>query len=82
MESLKQEITQLISQLLLRKKLPDLSQTENKLVTKGYLDSIDIMQLIVHLEKEYNVDFSKRGFNQNEFDSVDSIVQLIQDLQK
>ena len=47
------------------------------LMTSGRLQSIDTLELVVFLEEKYGVDFAERGFNQNELDSVDSIIVLI-----
>ena len=47
------------------------------LMTSGRLQSIDTLELVVFLEEKYGVDFAERGFNQNELDSVDSIIALI-----
>ena len=47
------------------------------LVTEGRLSSLDIMTIVVFLEEKYGIDFSDRPFDQNEFDSVDSITALV-----
>ncbi len=50
------------------------------LVTEGRLSSLDIMTIVVFLEENYGIDFSDRPFDQNEFDSVDSIIALVDTL--
>lgn len=50
------------------------------LVTEGRLDSLDIMTIVVFLEENYGIDFSDRPFDQNEFDSVESITALVKAL--
>lgn len=47
------------------------------LVTEGRLTSLDIMMIVVFLEENYGIDFSDRPFDQNEFDSVESITALV-----
>ena len=47
------------------------------LVTEGRLTSLDIMTIVVFLEENYGIDFSDWPFDQNEFDSVDSISALV-----
>lgn len=47
------------------------------LVTEGRLTSLDIMMIVVFLEENYGIDFSDLPFDQNEFDSVDSISALV-----
>ena len=50
------------------------------LLTSGRLDSIDVLDLIAFLEGEFGVDFSKRDFNQNDFDSVEEILRVVESL--
>ena len=50
------------------------------LVTEGRLTSLDIITIVVFLEENYGIDFSDRPFDQNEFDSVDSITALVDTL--
>jgi len=50
------------------------------LVTEGRLTSLDVMTIVVFLEENYGIDFSDRPFDQNEFDSVDSITALVDTL--
>jgi len=50
------------------------------LVTEGRLDSLDVMTIVVFLEENYGIDFSDRPFDQNEFDSVESITALVDTL--
>jgi len=47
------------------------------LVTEGRLTSLDVMMIVVFLEENYGIDFSDRPFDQNEFDSVESITALL-----
>jgi acyl carrier protein len=50
------------------------------LVTEGRLTSLDVMTIVVFLEENYGIDFSDRPFDQNEFDSVDTITALVDTL--
>jgi len=52
------------------------------LVTEGRLSSLDVMSIVVFLEQNYGIDFSDRPFDQNEFDSVESITALVDTLIK
>ena len=47
------------------------------LVTEGRLSSLDIITIVQFLEENYAIDFSDRPFDQNEFDSVESITALV-----
>ncbi len=50
------------------------------LVTEGRLSSLDVMTIVLFLEENYGIDFSDRPFDQNEFDSVESITALVDTL--
>ena len=50
------------------------------LVTEGRLTSLDVMTIVVFLEENYGIDFSDRPFDQNDFDSVESITALVDTL--
>ena len=47
------------------------------LVISGRLQSLDVVELAMWLEREYHLDFAKHGFNQYDFDSVSSIFSII-----
>jgi len=50
---------------------------DDSLIVSGRLDSVDAIDLLVFLENRYGVDFAVRGFDQNDLDSVDSIVAIL-----
>jgi len=50
------------------------------LLTEGRLTSLDVMMIVVFLEENYGIDFSDQPFDQNEFDSVNSITALVDTL--
>jgi acyl carrier protein len=41
------------------------------------LDSLDAMEMVVVLEEEYGIDFSKIGFDLEAIDSINDMVTLI-----
>jgi acyl carrier protein len=49
----------------------------DSLVLSGRLDSINVLEIVVFLEKQYDFDFGDRPFDQGAVDSVDEIVNLI-----
>jgi acyl carrier protein len=55
----------------------DVSDTES-LLTGGLIDSMDVMQTVLFLEENFGVDFSVRPFNPDDFDSIESINQMVQ----
>ena len=47
------------------------------LVSRGRLDSVDVMEIVLFLEEKYDLDFADRGFNLDDYDSVDHILALL-----
>jgi acyl carrier protein len=50
---------------------------EDSFVMSGRLASIDVLDLVVALEQELGFDFAAEGFDANNFDSVRSIVRML-----
>ncbi len=72
----KAAVRELVQSLLRRKGDENGFADSDSLIASGRLDSVDTIALLVFIEKEYGVDFAERGFDQDELDSVDSIVAL------
>lgn len=49
---------------------------QDSLIASGRLDSVDMLNLVVFLENTCKIDFSDH-FDQDELDSVDSIMTLV-----
>lgn len=76
----KLKIQTLIFDLISRKGYEQTVSDDESLISSGYLDSVDVIDIVVFLEQEFNLDFADRGIDQSEFDSIDSILQLIDDM--
>lgn len=48
-----------------------------RLVASGLVDSLAIMQIVVHLEETYGIDFAASGFDPDRLATMGSIVDLI-----
>lgn len=48
------------------------------LSVSGRLDSLDVLQLVTFLEEDLSFSAADHGFVQDDFDSVDSIVAMIE----
>jgi acyl carrier protein len=66
-----------LEKLLLQKGDRNTFSDGESLLTSGRLDSVDTLELVVLLEQDYGIDFSN-GFDRDDLDSVDSILNLIQ----
>ena len=50
---------------------------DDPLVTSGILDSQAVLRMVVFLEDEFGIDLAERGFDQNDFDSLTTIMRLV-----
>jgi acyl carrier protein len=50
---------------------------DERLVTGGRLDSVDVISLISYLEQSFAVDFAAQEFDPGIFDSVDSLAGFL-----
>jgi acyl carrier protein len=51
---------------------------DDSLVLSRRLSSLQVVELASQLEQAYQLDFAELGFNQYDFDSVNSILALLQ----
>jgi acyl carrier protein len=73
-ESIRQYITGLLELKGIKREVSD---TES-LMTAGVLDSLDVMQTVLFLEQNFGVDFSVRPFNPDDFESIESIHEMVE----
>ncbi len=52
--------------------------TETSLISDGLLDSLDIMNLIMQLEAEFDIEIDPEDVLSENFESVDKIIALIE----
>ncbi len=69
-------------QTFLRQLLADYGQgpefgDDDLLVTSGLLDSQAVLRIVVFLEEEFGLDLAEQGFDQNDVDSLTSMMRLI-----
>lgn len=48
-----------------------------QLIARGRLQSIDTLEMVVFLEEKFGIDFGEMGFDQNQVESIDNILALI-----
>jgi len=80
MDVTRDKIRSLLNEIVTRKGLLEKIADDTGLVSGGFIDSIDIMDIVVYLEQEFGLDFIDRGIDQTEFDSVNSIVLMIKEM--
>lgn len=54
----------------------DFSDSDS-LILSGRLQSIDVVEIVLFLEREFRLNFADIDFDQSRFDSVDEIAALI-----
>jgi acyl carrier protein len=50
----------------------------DELIASGLIDSLAILEIVLYLEETYGIDFSVRGIDREEFNSIGSILELIE----
>lgn len=54
---------------------------DSSLLLSGRLSSVDAVQIVVLLERDFGLDFNEIGFDQGEIDSLNNIDALVQRVQ-
>ena len=73
----KEQIQTILLDLLYRTEENPMLDDDTPLVTTGRLDSLRILELASRLEQAFGIRFSDIGFDQYEFDSLDTIHSLL-----
>ena len=55
---------------------------EEEIVTGGILDSIDVTEFITALEEEFDIEIGMEYMENENFDSVDAICEMVEELQE
>ena len=50
---------------------------DEPLVSSGLLDSQAVLRMVVFVEEEFGLDLAERGFDQNDFDSLNNLLRLV-----
>ena len=53
-------------------------ENEKEILTKGMIDSVELLEVITELESEYNIEIDIDEISPENFDSVDSIVAMVE----
>lgn len=75
-----QQVRKFIAALLARKGDTAAFDDEESLVSRGRLDSVDVMEIVLFLEDRFDLDFGDRGFNLDDFDSITHILAMLKDM--
>ena len=81
-EEVQKEVRKFVSGLLKRSGNAADFADDTPLVSSGMLDSADVVDIVTFLENRYGLDFEDIGFDQDRFDSIVSIVQLVEESRK
>ena len=73
----KQKLTKFLTALLSNKGDNEPIDDNDSLLLSGRIDSLDVLEIITFLENEFNYDVSELMFDQNDFNSISSILKLL-----
>lgn len=77
METERAELRALIERLLLEKGDRDPFGDADSLLLSGRMDSLNVLEILSHLETRYAFDLGARHFDQADFDTVEGILNLL-----
>ena len=75
METMKERVSAVLVQV---NKKAELHLDSTSLVSSGILDSLDIMSLIMDLEREFEIEIDPEDVLSENFESVDAITALVE----
>ncbi|MGC2474428.1 MAG: acyl carrier protein [Candidatus Sulfotelmatobacter sp.] len=78
----KPALREFVRKLLARKGDTHPFDDEASLIFSGRLQSIDAIDLAVFLEETFGVDFAEMGFDQQNLDTVNAIISLVDESSK
>lgn len=76
--NVRQEIRDVLEELLRQNGDAEPFSDGDSLLVNGRLQSIDVIQLVLFLEKRFGVDFVQTGLDEAEIDSIDLIDKFVQ----
>ena len=53
---------------------------DESLIVSGLLDSLSVMRLVFFMEQTFGINFADGYFDQNRFDTIDSMVKMVNEL--
>ena len=80
MDKIKERITDYVVDLLREQGCDEVVDDDTSLVLSGLLDSFAVMRLVVFMEKNFGINFAEEYFDQTRFDTIGSMVELINEL--
>jgi acyl carrier protein len=63
--------------LLINKSIDEKIMRETNLISSGVIDSLSLIQLVTHLEKQNAIEIQDADVNPENFESVDSIIKFL-----
>jgi acyl carrier protein len=77
-QSFEQKTMTFLAQLLEQRRIRIPLTLHTELLSSGTLDSMDIIEIVVFLEDEFNIDFMLHVFDQENFQSPHTIIDFVQ----
>jgi acyl carrier protein len=74
----RQAVREFVQSLLSRNGDEDAFSDDEQLIARGRLQSVDTLEVLLFLEEKYGIDFAEAGFDQDQVESIDNIMSLIE----
>jgi len=74
-------VSEFIGKLLCEHGYDQKIDDDDSLILSGRLDSLAVINIVVFLEQQFNINFSDIYFDQSNFDSINKILEFIQEYQ-
>jgi acyl carrier protein len=72
------KLRQFLAAILARKGDNEPFADEDSLLLAGRIDSLNVLEIVAFLEKEFAYDIENEVFDPGQFDSLESILQLLE----
>jgi len=80
MDKTRDQIQSFVQELLSEQGYHEKVMDDQSLILSGLLDSIAVVHMVVFLENTFDINFAGEYFDQNMFDTVNRVVELVSEL--
>lgn len=78
MDNNREKLRELVRGLLEDQGATAVFEDAQPLISSGLLDSLAVIQIVVFMEREFDLDFGATYFDQSNFDSVEEMVAFVE----
>ena len=74
----REKLKRFVGDILIRKGDNDPFADNDSLLLTGRIDSLNVLEIITFMEKEFKFNLSEQSFDPNCYDSIDSMMELVE----